>query len=210
MPKRFLFRGQWCSMGDIARLTGMTYDCLRHRLVRAGMSVDEATTKPVAPHDRRNPKGRPPRLYWFRGERRSIRAVADLLGVDPSTVRGRIIGDTILEADEAKAIPCERGDNEHLLRFKGTTRNVTEWARALGMPSNTLRSRLDKGWSIERTLTTPVVHPRRFVLARMVEAFRRARNAHAIARLVEAFGSTTNEFNDASTMQRTPSRVGLA
>ncbi len=42
------------------------------------------------------------------------------------------------------------------LTFNGETLLVVEWAERLGIPKNTLFQRLHKGWSVERTLTTPV------------------------------------------------------
>ena len=41
----------------------------------------------------------------------------------------------------------------HLLTCKDKTQNVTQWAKELEMNYNTLRSRLNRGWSVEKTLT---------------------------------------------------------
>ena len=37
----------------------------------------------------------------------------------------------------------------------GVTHTVAEWARIFGIPHYTLRHRLDRGWDLERALTTP-------------------------------------------------------
>jgi hypothetical protein len=42
------------------------------------------------------------------------------------------------------------------LTFKGETKTVAEWAEVTGIRDSTLRTRLSLGWSVERTLTTPV------------------------------------------------------
>lgn len=42
-----------------------------------------------------------------------------------------------------------------LLTYKGETHCAVEWAEILGMNVNTIRGRLCRGWSVERTLGTP-------------------------------------------------------
>lgn len=42
-----------------------------------------------------------------------------------------------------------------LLSFNGTTQCLSDWALMLGVRRELLKCRLERGWSIERTLTTP-------------------------------------------------------
>ena len=42
-----------------------------------------------------------------------------------------------------------------LITFDGETRNMSEWAKEIGISCSTLRHRLQHGWSVERALTTP-------------------------------------------------------
>jgi hypothetical protein len=44
------------------------------------------------------------------------------------------------------------------LSHDGKTHTLAEWARETGMSQGALLSRLKRGWSIDRTLTTPVEH----------------------------------------------------
>lgn len=46
--------------------------------------------------------------------------------------------------------------NARLIKWRGEVLSVTDWAKKLGYPYNALFHRLDSGWSIEKTLTTPV------------------------------------------------------
>jgi hypothetical protein len=47
--------------------------------------------------------------------------------------------------------------NNRLLTYRGLTLSVADWADRVGICSATIRNRLDSyGWSIHRTLTTPV------------------------------------------------------
>jgi hypothetical protein len=47
-----------------------------------------------------------------------------------------------------------------LLTLRGKTQSMTEWARETGIDVNVINARLRRGWSDEKTLTTPV-EPRR-------------------------------------------------
>lgn len=42
------------------------------------------------------------------------------------------------------------------LTFNGKTQSVMDWSRELGIKDNVLYLRLKNGWSVEKTLTTPV------------------------------------------------------
>lgn len=46
--------------------------------------------------------------------------------------------------------------NNRVITFGGKTQTVPQWAKELGMNPSTIHSRLNKGWSIERTLTEPL------------------------------------------------------
>jgi hypothetical protein len=51
---------------------------------------------------------------------------------------------------------CRNTRNNVLLTFRGETKCLAAWAEALGVAPITLRSRIDRGWTVERALTTPV------------------------------------------------------
>jgi hypothetical protein len=42
------------------------------------------------------------------------------------------------------------------LRFKGLTLTMKQWSRKLGFGYVTLKNRLDRGWTVEEALTTPI------------------------------------------------------
>jgi hypothetical protein len=42
------------------------------------------------------------------------------------------------------------------ITYQGKTKNLTQWAHSLGVDVGALHLRLKRGWSIERTLTTPI------------------------------------------------------
>jgi hypothetical protein len=51
-----------------------------------------------------------------------------------------------------------KSDNR-VLTASGESLCVSEWAEKLGVPHDRIRSRLRNGWSIERVLFTPPLHP---------------------------------------------------
>lgn len=50
--------------------------------------------------------------------------------------------------------------NNRYLELNGQSMTLSKWARSLGMSRQALHSRLHKGWSIEKALTTPIKHPK--------------------------------------------------
>lgn len=46
--------------------------------------------------------------------------------------------------------------DSHLLTFNGKTQTITQWSRELGFNHSALVRRLQRGWSVEETLTIPL------------------------------------------------------
>ena len=46
--------------------------------------------------------------------------------------------------------------NNHNITYNGETHTITEWARIYGLSENGLVHRINRGWEIERALTTPM------------------------------------------------------
>lgn len=58
---------------------------------------------------------------------------------------------------------CNNRRGNFVLEWNGVTKTLSEWADDLGVGRSSLRERLRDGWSVEKTLTTPVKNyrPRR-------------------------------------------------
>lgn len=177
--KRYLFRDRWVTVAEAAVLAGLSRSSIRARI--RGRVIEDTPRR----------QGRPtPTLYAFQGRHLTVKEIAAELGCSIDAVYDRRCGDRIMEDDEVRAMPREPIHNERRITHRGITRTANEWASLTGVPGRVIRRRLNElGWSIERALATPVAHPRRHVIARTVTAFRRARNAHAIARMAAAFAA---------------------
>lgn len=51
---------------------------------------------------------------------------------------------------------CRNRRSNRLLTFDGETLSLAEWCERRGMPSDTVRKRLEAGWPVDRALTAPV------------------------------------------------------
>lgn len=153
---RFLFEGEMLPLYVIARRVGMVHGTLYHRVIRIGMTVEEAVSISVLPRARKAPWGRTTKLYDFRGERLSAKQIAALLNVTSSTVYARVRGNHVLEAEEAN-----KGRRDiYRITYDGRTLTLSEWARETGIRAETIRERIRQhGWSAERALTEPVAPP---------------------------------------------------
>jgi hypothetical protein len=58
------------------------------------------------------------------------------------------------------ATPIDQGNNAGhnvVVEFRGRSQTLSQWARELGFPRHLPSQRLRRGWSVERTLTAPVI-----------------------------------------------------
>jgi len=79
----------------------------------------------------------------------------------------------------------------HKLTYKGQTLNIAQWAELKGMPYNTLRERIVKGWDIDRAINTkPRTAENRTGLALGAKA-------SSIARKARTHCKNGHEFTDA-------------
>lgn len=88
-------------------------------------------------------------------------------------------------APSASVSPA-RAPRVKLYTFAGKTMNLVQWAQETGIHIKTLRDRINQlGWSIERALTEPVVHPND---KKHIE-----RNKRLIRRMADAFQPTAEK-----------------
>ena len=153
MTKRYPYQGELLSITAIARRSGVDRRTVGARIA-TGLTAEEAVSAPVIPRRRHGPE---PKRYLLRGQWVTLGEAATLMGCTLGTARKRVSGDRIID-DEARS-------NAVLLPFKGVRRSVIEWAAITGIKRETIHSRLFKGWTVERALSTPTHEPRRYAFA---------------------------------------------
>jgi DNA-binding Lrp family transcriptional regulator len=152
--RHFKFEGQFLTLSQIGKRTGMSAATLSYRIHTKGMSLEQALASARHQHH----EGRPPRLYLFRGKALSIADIADMTGLSISAVYRRRFGDRILERGELKDPNASYQDapsHARLLTFRGRTNTIAGWAKERGIHKETLRHRLLRGWPVKYALTIP-------------------------------------------------------
>ena len=54
-----------------------------------------------------------------------------------------------------KKVNCRNTRRNRFITFRGETKTAVEWSEVTGINRKTIVRRLNNGWSVERTLTTP-------------------------------------------------------
>lgn len=154
-PKKALktvsYQGAEYTVESLAKLHGMAPETLRYRIVKKGLSPEEAV----------NPERLVKKITASTGEARTINEWAEITGIKAMTIRGRLYaGRTPDEALGMVSVPRSDNSNEADRRSKkidwqGKKWTRTELAAAYGHSRETLYMRLKKGWSLEEALLTP-------------------------------------------------------
>jgi len=92
----------------------------------------------------------------YNGATKHINEWACDLGLKPNTIRKRLSSGWSLEEALFTPTGAKPPSISRLVTWQGRTQPILRWERELGVPANRIRSRLDRGWTIERAFTVPV------------------------------------------------------
>jgi hypothetical protein len=151
-----------CLARDLAKERSTTHDGSRTKMYRTWGSM---LTRCCHPKSKDWPK------YGGRGIvvcdrwRKSFADFYDDMGDKPPDHQlDRINNDGPYSPENCRWVTAKQNSRNRrdsiFLTLNGETLHINEWAERLGVRCGALRSRLDDGWSIERTLTEPLA-PRR-------------------------------------------------
>lgn len=96
------------------------------------------------------------RLLTFQGKTQCVSEWADELEIPAMAIRNRLHSGCDTKESLRPITPKFK-----LLTYNGKTKSIPDWADFIGMAENTLYARIRRGWSIEKTLTTPVKNKRK-------------------------------------------------
>ncbi|QPY77399.1 helix-turn-helix DNA binding domain protein [Bacillus phage Anthos] len=98
------------------------------------------------------------RLMTLNGVTKTITEWSESLGGKPTLVQGRL--DLGWSEEDALTKPVTNmKSNQYgvkLVEYQGKKQSMKDWADEVGLPYHTLARRLNKGWDIDRAMTTPL------------------------------------------------------
>ena len=132
----FILDGKRTTISGAARDKGLSRGCIEWRLNK-GMSLDEAINTPL----------RKIKTYEADGQVHTLKEWAEIMGVTQNIIYGRLFTHSFEEIynewkknGSLKVKVCPK----KYYTVNGETHNRAEWAKILGIPSSTLKYRLEK------------------------------------------------------------------
>jgi hypothetical protein len=107
-------------------------------------------------------------IVEFRGERLTAAQWARRIGISGNLLRQRLNREG-MTIEQALTLPVDmaatrRARNKFAtLTFRGEKLTYWQWSERTGIGRGTIKFRVDRGWTVERTLTTPARAMRRAV-----------------------------------------------
>lgn len=78
--------------------------------------------------------------------------------------------------------------SNRMLEFRGEEHPLAEWCERLGLPRDTVRKRLEAGWSVDKALTTPVRAKKRALSKAQVATIRVLHlQGNSVSKIAQAF-----------------------
>ena len=140
MSKKVNFRGEVISVFELSEKFGVPAEQICKRISSRGWSIERAVTTPL---NARCPQ------YTVGGITGTISDLCRHFSLNRAMVQQRI---RLLGWSVEKSIKHPRVDPQEI-EFRGKKQTILEWSKEIGVEESTLRCRLKKGWSVNRSLT---------------------------------------------------------
>jgi hypothetical protein len=107
-----------------------------------------------------NNNSRQNRIFTFQGETLTAAQWAKRVGISRETILNRVDVQK-MPVEQALTLPADMAatrrasSNFATLTFQGETLTYFQWAEKTGLGRGTIQLRIQNGWSVEKTLTTP-------------------------------------------------------
>lgn len=127
---------------------GISSEALGYRLDHVGMDIEEALTTPVESNH----------LVTYNGETKSLAEWTEVIDIPYHTLKARLntLHWPVEKAFETPVMSKPGSGNRKKITYNGETLSKVEWSERTGIHADVISNRLRKGWSVEKTLTTPV------------------------------------------------------
>lgn len=89
------------------------------------------------------------------GDSKTIAEWGEITGIDENTISERLKSGWSDRDALTKPVSNSYLRNPCQIKFNGESKTISEWSKVTSISRDTIRGRLRRGWSIERTLTIP-------------------------------------------------------
>lgn len=92
----------------------------------------------------------------YGGKRKSLQELAEETGIKEGTIRWRLNNGYSTERALTEKVRKTKGSGRKYVNYKGIVKTVSEFSRDFGFEPKIIYARLERGWTIERALETPI------------------------------------------------------
>lgn len=157
------FNGDTKCMQEWADELGLNYITIHSRLSK-GWTIEEAlSTSRKEGHRSRS------KIITFQGKTATLPEWSEIIGIHTDTLYYRLkhgwtVENTLtIPPGEGEYIQKNERRNLKKITFQGKTLSISKWAKETGLSNSTIEGRLANNWSIENTLTTPLIKKKRYL-----------------------------------------------
>lgn len=116
-------------------------------------SFEDALTTPIGESEKNQENYH---LITYKGITKTVTEWAQYYNMSVTTLFGRINEANWSIEKALTTLVGESAGNSNLITYNGKTKNLLEWSEEYNISHSTLITRINRGWPIEKALTTPI------------------------------------------------------